>query len=389
MSKISLAVPPWGKEEIAEAKASLDSGMLTMGEKCRLFEELWADHVGVKHGVMVNSGSSALELAFQAIKRHKDLNIDDKPFVLTSALTWSTTISSMIRAGFVPWFVDINLDTLTINTERIKAELEREDESISGIVPVHLLGTPVDMAEIHKIKHKNKLWVIEDCCEAHGANVGSIGDISVWSFFMSHHISTIEGGMVCTDNSEIADIVKMMRAHGWIRELEDNKRRKLEILRPEIDSRFFFAELGYNLRPTEIQGAFGIHQVKKLDWFVQSRRANAKYLRSEISKFGQYYVPRYNPESSYLLFPILISQGLNKSNKDLIKHLHKHNIESRPIMTGDVREQLMMADRATTLETLSNTKYVHEKGVLIPVHQGLTEADLDTMISVLKSFGSI
>src|SRR5438067_42318 len=222
-ARLPLHVPSYGAEEVNEAIASLLSTHVTMGEKVRRFEALWAEYLGVAEAVMVNSGSSANLVAVAALVNPalpRPLVAGDE--VIVPAVAWSTTYFPLVNAGLVPVLVDVDLDTFTIDPAAVAA---------------------------------------------------AIGAMGTFSFYFSHHISTIEGGMVVTDDPTLADLARMLRAHGWIR---DVKRRPATAGAP-IDERFLFVNLGYNLRPTELQGAFGMHQMAKLEPCARSMRRSEEH----------------------------------------------------------------------------------------------------------------
>ncbi len=223
MARIPLNKNTLGKEELDAAKAVLDSGQLTMGERCRAFERAFAAYLGVEHAVMVNSGSSANLLALFALANPL-VPADGLPGrimpgseVIVPALTWSTTVWPVIQAGAKPVFVDCDPDTLQATPEAIEAAVT---PATSAIFVVHVLGGAVDMAAVGAIAQRHRLWLIEDTCESlgvawNGRKVGSYGQLGTFSFYFSPHITTIEGGMVVTPDARLADLLRAMRAHGW------------------------------------------------------------------------------------------------------------------------------------------------------------------------------
>jgi CDP-6-deoxy-D-xylo-4-hexulose-3-dehydrase len=196
-----------------------------MGKKVQTFERMFAEFIGVKNAVMVNSGSSANLVALSVLTNRAIKNrIKRNDEVITPAVTWSTTLFPIINVGAVPVLVDVNLETYDIDTSEMEKAITHKTKAI---MPVHLLGNPCDMKKIMEIAEDHNLFVIEDACEAHGAEfngkkVGGFGDLATFSFFFSHHISTIEGGMVITNNEKYAELAKSLRAHGWIRELKNS-----------------------------------------------------------------------------------------------------------------------------------------------------------------------
>jgi len=341
-TKIPLAAPSYGAEEVIGAVDSMLSTWVSMGKKVKEFEYEFSKYVGCKNGIMVNSGSSANLIALSILRNPViESPIEKESFIITPAVTWATTVSPIVNVGCKPLFVDVDLETFCVNDKTIEEAINSE---VSCILPVHLMGNPCDMNGISKIAKNNDMYVIEDCCEAHGAkwegrNVGSFGDIGTYSFFMSHHITTIEGGMLVTNNEEFTDVAKTLRAFGWTREIENNK--KITSKYPEIDPRFLFVNLGYNLRPTEIQGAFGLKQLKKLDNFIKIRQDNAKYWNDTLDKYEKFLIlPKRNLENHvYFGYAITIKENSPFTRKELVEFLESRMIETRPIMAGNYVEQ--------------------------------------------------
>ena len=221
---IPLMVPSYGWEEVCEALDSLLDTQVTMGEKVKRFEAMFAEYIGVRFAIMVNSGSSANLLALSILTNPVLKNrIRPGDEIITPAVTWATTIYPIINCGAIPVLVDVDLETFNINVEEIKKAIT---DKTRAIMPVHLLGNPCDMDKIMEIAREHDLYVIEDACEAHGAEfkgqqVGSFGDMATFSFFFSHHISTIEGGMVLTNNEELAELAKALRVFGCVRDIKN------------------------------------------------------------------------------------------------------------------------------------------------------------------------
>lgn len=384
-SPIRLSEPTFGSEEVTESIDSLLSTWVTMGDKVERFEEMWADYVETKYSVMVNSGSSANLLALKALEGSR---IPKGSEVILPAVAWSTSVFPILDIGAKPVFVDVDRETYTIDTEAIK---EAITEDTSAILPVHLLGNPAEIDVIMELADDHDLAVIEDSCEAHGAEyrgqkVGSFGDLSTFSFFFSHHISTIEGGTVMINSPELLDDVRMRRAHGWVRETENKERYTDE--NPDIDDRFLFAKHGYNLRPTDIQGGFGIHQVKKLDSFINSRRENAEYLTNRLEEFSDIFhllEERDHTRGSWFAYPLLLRPDAPFSREKLQNHLEAHKIETRPILAGDLTKQPVIDDIPHRISgSLSSSGYIHEQGLFIGNHHGLTHEMLDYISEVIQ-----
>ena len=270
---IKLHEPTFGHEEINAAIDVLLSRNVTMGKNVISFENSFSEKFKYKKSVSCNSGSSANLLAVAALS---NLNMKNylKPGdeVIVSALSWSTTVWPLIQLGLVPVIVDINLNTLNIDEKIIQDALSKKTKAI---MPVHVYGNPCNMDELLRIAKKNKILIIEDCCEAMGAKyrgrtVGNFGEIGTFSFYFSHHITTLEGGMCVTNSIDLSERMKILRAHGWLRDIDYPEKYKNTTL--GIDKKFAFVDVGYNFRITELQGAIGLKQLTKLDNFIKKRR---------------------------------------------------------------------------------------------------------------------
>ena len=390
-TRIPLMVPPFGWEEVWEAVESLLSTQVTMGEKVRRFEAMFAQYVGVKHAVMVNSGSSANLLALSALTNPLcpgRLQPGDE--VITPAVTWATTVFPILNAGLTPVLVDVGLDTFTILPREIEKAISPRTRAI---MLVHLLGNPCDMGEIMAIARRHRLLVIEDACEAHGAEyggrkVGSFGDLASFSFFFGHHISTIEGGMLLTNSDEYAELARALRAHGWIRDLKDKEAIAHE--HPEIDPRYLFANIGYNLRPTEIQGAFGIHQMDKLERYIEARRENARHWDSQLQPFSQHLLHHREAEGTrhvWFGYPLLVRPEAPFRREELVAHLEAKGVETRPIMAGNIDEQpAMRLFPYRKVGALANARLIHRNAFYIGNHQGIGSAEREAIVAYIREF---
>ena len=389
--KVELMRFPFDHEEINEALESLLTTNVTMGQKVMKFETLWSDYIGKNQSVMVNSGSSANLLALSVLSSKKLENrIKKGDEIITPALTWSTTVFPIINIGAKPHIVDVDLENLIVDTNTIN---EAINPKTSAIMPVHLLGNPVDMPSIMDLAEDHNLWVIEDSCEAHGAKIGneyagSFGHLSTFSFFFSHHITTIEGGIVMGDDPYLMDLAKSYRAHGWVRERSD--KQAIAKLYPEIDPRFMFVTQGYNLRPTEIQGSFGIQQIKKLEDFILKRHKAVNYWIKNINNFDDLFIvptQRPNTRHAYFGFPLIpkIDSGINRTA--LVEYLESHNISTRPIMGGNIiRHPALEKDEFVSSGKLHNADYIMNNGLFIGNHQDLRDIDLEHFVIIINQF---
>ncbi len=389
--RIPLSVPSFGIEEIMEVLDSLLAKRVTMGEKVRRFEASFAGYVGTRHGVMVNSGSSANLVALSALAHPglpRGLRSGDE--VITTAVPWSTTVFPILQVGAIPVFVDIEPKTYNMDVKQIESAITSRTKAI---MVVHLLGNPVDMAAVMELARRYDLFVIEDCCEAHGAEiggrkVGSFGEIATFSFFFSHHISTIEGGIVLTDNDELADLARSMRAHGWVREMA--KRREILEGFPYIDERYLFATAGYNLRPMELQGAFGLHQLTRLEGFIRARIETAQFWTRQLSGYSEYFVLPEEGEGTrhvWFCYPITIRPDAPFSRRELVQYLTGKGIETRPIMAGNMVEQPVMKDYPyRTAGDLRHAQYAMRHSILLPNHHEIGEDERSYAAEAFREF---
>ena len=389
--KVPLAIPSYGHEEIIEVIDSLISSKITMGKKVKQFEDEFAKYIGTKYAIMVNSGSSANLLALSILSNPKIKNpIKPGDEIIVPAVCWSTTISPIVQIGAIPVIVDVELNSFNIDPKIIKESISSKTKAI---MPVHLLGRSCNMDVIMKIAKSNKLYVLEDSCEAHGAKyknrkVGSFGDLSTFSFYVSHHITTIEGGMICTNSETYFELAKTLRAHGWIREISNKKKFQTDY--PDIDSRFLFANVGFNFRPTEIQGSFGIHQIKKIEEFIKIRDNNANYWNSRLQKHSNYFIiPSKGPNirNTWFAYPITLRTNVPFKRKGLIEFLERKGIETRFVMSGNITAHPMFKLIPSRVSTnLSNADYLSHRSFLIGNHQGIGKQEREYVADCIDDY---
>lgn len=329
--------------EVSEFLECLLRTEVTMGPRVRRFEDQFASKFGHRHAVMVNSGSSANLLAVSALTNPL-VKGRWKPGdeVIVPALCWSTTVWPLIQHGLVPVIVDADPATLDIDP----GEVERAvGPRTRGLMPVHIYGNPCDMDALMPIVRRRGLVLLEDTCESLGATyrgkaAGSFGRAGTFSFYYSHHITTLEGGMVVTDDFELAEALRVLRAHGWVREMRRPRRHLAE--NPGIHPKFLFVNLGYNLRATEPQGAMGSLQLRKLDRFIRIRTANARGWRSELADLGHLFAfqeETRRARSSWFGFPMRVRTGAGFSAGELMSFMQSRGIETRPLNAGNIAAQ--------------------------------------------------
>ena len=390
-TRVPLMIPSYDWEEVVEAINSMLTDRVTMGDKVKQFESMFAHSIGASHAIMVNSGSSANLLAL-SILTNALLKERIKPGdeIITPAVTWVTTVFPILNCGATPVLVDVDLDTFDISPDEVEKAIT---DRTRAIMLVHLLGNPCHMDRIMEIARRHNLYVIEDACEAHGAEfkgkrVGSFGDLATFSFFFSHHISTIEGGMVLTSNEEFAELARALRVFGWIRDLRD----KDEVAKQytDIDSRYLFVNIGYNLRPTEIQGAFGIHQVGRLDRFIEIRRENAEFWFESLKQYEDYLLlhkEREGTKHAWFAYPMTVRPEAPFTKQDLINFLEAKGVETRPVMAGNIDEQpAMRLFSYRKVGDLPNSRLIMRQSFLFGNHQGILKKEREAIAEYVSEF---
>jgi CDP-4-dehydro-6-deoxyglucose reductase, E1 len=388
-----LSMPLYGAEEVADSVDVLLSQYVTMGQRVKDFEAQFAEFIGSKHAIMVNSGSSANLIAVAAAASNKVPNgLRPGDEIIVPAVTWPTTITPLLQYGLVPVFVDIDPHTLNLRPEDLEDAMSSRTR---GIFVVHLLGNPVAMTQVMEFAREHKMWVLEDTCESLGSEidgrkVGTFGEFGTYSFYFSHHITTIEGGMVVTNDDALADLARSLRAHGWIRDMSNKE--ELASASPWIDPRFLFVHVGYNVRPMELQAAFGRVQLKRLDEFNEARRRNADWLIAELSDLSergdvQFVTEQSGGQSTWFGFTVLCRDA--ETRQRLSAHLEERRIETRAIVAGNLTVQPAFRDAPhRTVGSLANSTMITQRGLFIGNHPNLDQARLDHIAGAFRSFFS-
>jgi len=340
--KVPLAVNQIGKKEIEAVTNCLKKEKTTMDIIVKEFEDKFAKYIGCKHAIMVNSGSSANLLAVSVLSNALYENrIKPGDEVIVPAVSWSTTVFPIIQHGAIPVFVDCGVD-YQIDVDKIESVIT---DKTKAIFIVNILGNLCDMRRIMKICDTYNLFLIEDNCESLGSkygdkHVGNFGKFGTFSFYFTHHLSTIEGGMLVTNDSELYDTAKVMRSHGYVRfsdKIDDYKRAF-----PNIDQRFMFINLGYNFRPMELQAAIGLVQLEKLDGYLKTRRESAIKITKALEKYEEYFIlPREKPNTthSWFAYPLTVKPNDLFGRRELMSFLETSGIETRPLIAGNLVEQ--------------------------------------------------
>lgn len=386
--KFPLASSTWGDEEIDALQTVICSGNFTMGEQVGLYESEFAIKLGAKYCVMVNSGSSA-NLALLTAARYSQIPIIEKGAeVIVPAVSWSTTYFPVNQVEARLNFVDIDPNTLNIDITKIESAI---NEKTKAIFVVNLLGNPADWHSLNVLAKKHNLSLLEDNCESLGAeylgkSAGTFGIGGTFSSFYSHHISTMEGGMILTDDEVLFHTLKSIRAHGWTRDLPTrnfvhNKTGE------EWEDLFRFVLPGYNLRPLEIEAAIGRVQLRKLDNFVKIRRENANIFRSSLVDLPGYRIQQEIGKSSWFGFSIILTDKLKGRRREVISLLTKHGIETRPIVTGNfTRNPVIKHLNYAPIGKLPNSDELHDDGFFIGNHHFELSSEIEYLATLLNEF---
>jgi CDP-6-deoxy-D-xylo-4-hexulose-3-dehydrase len=355
---------------------------LTKGELTVQFEKEWSEWLGKKYSVFVNSGSSANLAAIYGLLLSNKLRNNK---IIVPAVSWVTTITPAVQLGMEPIMCECDEDNLGLNIEHLKEIIKEHNPS--SIILVHVLGFPNHMNEIMELCKEHDIKLIEDTCESigseyEGKKVGTFGDMSTFSFYFGHHMSTIEGGMISTDDEDLYHILLSIRSHGWDRDLPKSKqielREKYNI--GDFRSLYTFYYPGFNLRATDLQAFIGLQQLKKLDTIVENRYKNYKMYHDGIKNSEWKINPPKNSYISNFSYPII-----TKNIKELVAKLTENNIECRPLICGSINEHPFWYERYGK-QNLPISKKVHEFGLYIPNNHQMTDDEVNKVISIVNQY---
>jgi CDP-6-deoxy-D-xylo-4-hexulose-3-dehydrase len=349
----------------------IDSGIYTMGTHVAEFEQQFAQLVGSSYCVMVNSGSSANLAMIAGLFYRKAGCLKRGDEVIVPAISWSTTYYPLYQYGLRLKFVDVDLESLNYDLEALAAAVS---EGTRAIMVVNLLGNPNDFDAIRQIISGHDILLLEDNCESLGARfggrqAGTHGLMGTYSAFFSHHISTMEGGMVVTEDEELYHILLSLRAHGWTRNLPKHNHVCETKSDDYFAESFRFVLPGYNLRPLEISGAIGKEQIRKLHEFVRVRRENAVKFKALMREFPEFMTQREIGESSWFGFSLVISPGASFSRQDLVRVFDEKKIECRPVVAGNfAKNEVVRWFDSTVHGELKNAEYIDSHGLFVGNH---------------------
>lgn len=357
----------WNWKEKLAIINTIRRGRYTMGPKVMEFENMFAKYVGAEHAIMTNSGSSANMVALASIFYNNAYDLEPGDEVIVPAISWSTTYFPIIQLGLVPVFVDVSMESFNIDVRKVRAAITPRTRMIFA---VNLLGLPADLISLQEICKARNIILLEDNCESLGSTInnkqtGTFGLAGTYSFFFSHHLQTMEGGMIVTNDGILADYMRSLRAHGWVRDLRtDHLYKKTGDV---FEDSFKFILPGYCMRPLEMSGAIGIEQLKKLDYFIERRRRNAGIFKLH---FGADCIIQKEPahvKSSWFGFGIVLEDEKFESRKRVIDRLTRAGVETRPIVTGNFLTQPVMKlmPQSRVGSTMEVAEYIDKNGFFI------------------------
>jgi len=385
MINYSLASSTWDENEYSAIQRVIDSNMFTMGKEVAQYEKDFAKYFGSKYALMVSSGSTAnlLMIASLFFTKNSKFKLKRGDEIIVPAVSWSTTYFPLQQYGLKVKFVDIDRDTLNMDLDKLESAIT---DKTKAILSVNLLGNPNDYDRMNQIIAERNIFILEDNCESMGATLnskqaGTFGVMGTYSSFFSHHIATMEGGCVVTDDEEIYHILLCIRAHGWTRNLPKFNEVSGEKSDDPFEEAFKFILPGYNARPLEMSGALGIEQLKKLPNFIEVRRKNAELFQSLFATHRFIDIQQEVGSSSWFGFSLILKENAPYKRADLVKLLAKNGIECRPIVTGNFlknTEVLEYFDYEVS-GTLEAAEYLDEHGLFV----GNSQLDLEREISFL------
>ena len=379
-----LAYSTWGKEEVEAIQKVIDTDMYTMGNHVKQFEQEFAELFNSPNAVMVNSGSSANLLMLSLLKWKYRLTGD----IIVPVVGWATTYFPIVQNGFKINFVDVDPSTWNIDTTKIEQAIT---PNTVAIMPVNLLGNSCDYKAIKEICFKHKLLLIEDNCESMGAKfnnqyTGTFGLAGSFSFFFSHHIQTMEGGMVLCKHKDDADYLRSMRAHGWVRDLPDNSSLYKKTGNAFNDN-FIFATPGYNLRPLEMSGAIGSVQLRKWNDIMKVRLENTKHFLNLFANKSWCRIQKEIGESSWFTFGMVLDGELKGRREEIINALTNAGIQNRPLASRNFLKQPVMPNLDHIVSgTMDAANDIHDNGFFVGNGSIDIKEGIDKMYEIISGF---
>jgi len=381
VSNYPLATNTWDEKELQAIQSIIDRGIYSMGDSVAQFEQDFARFINRKYCVMASSGSAANLIATAALFYTKNSMLERGDEVIVPAVSWSTTYFPLQQYGLKLKFVDVDLDTLNYDLGALESAITNNTKMIMA---VNLLGNPNDFDVINNLIKDKDIFIFEDNCESMGAEykgqqTGTFGVVGTFSTFFSHHMATMEGGFVTTDDEELYHVLLSLRAHGWTRNLPQ-KNHVANKSNDWFEESFRFVLPGYNVRPVEMSGAIGIEQLKKLPYFLKQRRENAKLFVELFKDHPDFLIQKDIDNSSWFGFSLIIKPDSNLKRKDVINKLQENKIDCRPIVTGNfTKNDVMKFFDYEVHKELKNADYLHDNGFFV----GNSQVNLESEIAIL------
>lgn len=376
--------------EIRAALRTMLGGWISQGPVVREFESEFASYVGVKHGIAVNSGSSANLVALSALVTAGKLQPGDE--VIVPATTFPTVASPVIQIGCVPVYVDVDLETYNLDPKAVQRAIGPRTRAIMA---VHTLGYPAEVEQLRALADSRSLVLFEDCCEAHGSairgrRVGSFGQIATCSFFVAHNMTTGEGGMIMTDDADLATICRSLREFGRVDQRDVATARYVQD--PELgeyDRRYVFERLGYNVRMTDIAASFGREQLRKLEQLNARRVSVARRYTEHLARYPELRLPKVvaGYDHTYYTYPVAVRVDASFGRAEIVRELESAGIETRPIFAGCLPDQpAFRGVPGRSAEPLRNSREIRDRAFFIGVHPGLTDSHVQRVLETFDGF---
>ncbi|HAT84888.1 MAG TPA: pyridoxamine 5-phosphate oxidase [Rhizobiales bacterium] len=371
--RFPLATSTWDDAEYQALQNVIESDRFSMGPQVARFEEEFSKAFGSRYAIMVNSGSSANLLMVAALffSSNPDIKLERGDEIIVPAVSWSTSYFPLCQYGLKVKFVDVSLETLNFDLGALSRAIS---DKTRAIMAVNLLGNPNDFSAIGDLIEGRNIVLLEDNCESMGATfegrqAGTFGLMGSFSSFFSHHISTMEGGVVVTDDEELHHIMLALRAHGWTRNLPKFNKVTGEKSDDPFEESFKFVLPGYNLRPLEMSGALGIEQLKKLPALIEGRRKNGALFQEKIADHPLFLIQQEIGQSSWFGFSLILRPDTSLSRKDIVRQLDEAGFECRPIVAGNfAKNDVLKYFDFEIFETLDNADYADQNGLFIGNH---------------------
>ncbi len=374
----------YGKKDLSIFSNYLKkSKKLTQGNKVQEFENKFSSWNQTKYSIFVNSGSSANLIMVHSAKDLFKWNYQDE--IIVPSLTWPTTVTPVMQAGLKPVFVDCNLLDFSFDYKQLK---EKINNKTKGIFVTHILGFPANMQIIKSLIKGKNIILLEDCCESLGSKfkntkVGNFGLAGSFSFYWGHHMTTIEGGMIVTNNENFYNMCILKRSHGFARDLPKKYHNKLKKKYKNIDFNFLFLTDGFNLRSTNFNAFIGIHELKKLNKIIKIRNENYKFFINLITSFNKRLLIKFEDINNYIssfAFPLIFIK--KEYLKKFVKELIRFKVEYRPIISGNLLLQPFL--KKLTSEKLNNSNFIHNNGVYLGNNQFVDKKKLLLLKDILN-----